>query len=242
VYSVPGASKTRLGNPQGDGGYVVLLSPGLRYDQLFSYGISNDVSFESAFARLFGPQSIHLYDHTIAKPPEDHPAFHFHKEGLAAAPAANMNTLEHHLQRDGRAGQTAFLKVDVEGAEYAAILAAPNNVFRRIPQIAIELHNVWPENPNILRLLKKMNRMYFVVHVHGNNYGCARESCGVPVPTVFEITFVNRNSVQSVEISDTVWPSEHDRPNNEMAPELDLRPFYSFRKITQQMTECAPKF
>lgn len=36
VYSVAGASQTRLGNPHGDGGYVVLVSPELRYDELFS--------------------------------------------------------------------------------------------------------------------------------------------------------------------------------------------------------------
>lgn len=228
VYSVAGASKTRLGNPHRDGGYVVLVSPGLRYNELFSYGISCDVSFELSFARSYGPQSMHLYDHTIAKLPQDHPTFVFHKEGLAASPAANMDTLEHHLHRDGRAGQTVFLKVDIEGAEYAAMLAAPDYLFRSIAQITIELHDVCPDNHRVLRLLEKLKRMYLIVHVHGNNYGGALEYCGIPVPKVLEITFVNRNAIQSFTISETVFPSEHDRPNNEMAPELDLRPFYSF--------------
>jgi hypothetical protein len=221
VYSINEGYKIRLGNDEGDGGYVIQYCPNIKYDCLFSYGVGGDVSFELAFLSFLKPDVAHLFDHTVTKLPNAHPQFRFHKEGMAARASEELDTLEHHLAYYGDGVRTAFLKMDIEGAEYASLSACPDQCFRRISQVILELHNIALENADVIKLLRKLNRQYLLMHVHANNFGEVRGYEGVCVPTVIEITMLNKRHCTGAAESREEFPTALDRPNDSKAPEIE---------------------
>ena len=82
---VPGVPFVRRGR-DGDGGYVQLDDLGTVH-AAYSIGIGSDVSWDVAMADL--GVEIWQYDHTIARPPQSHPKFHFQSIGLAATPSGD---------------------------------------------------------------------------------------------------------------------------------------------------------
>lgn len=64
-----------------------------------------------------------------------------------------------------------LLKMDVEGAEWDALMATPDDVLRRIDQIAMELHGV--NHSRYLAAIKRLRQHFYVVNFHVNNQSCA---------------------------------------------------------------------
>lgn len=80
--TVTNLEKVRVGNPSGDGGYV-LLDMFKAMTQAFSYGISDDATFEEDLADR--GMTIAMFDHTIDELPSHHERFVFVKQGLAGS-------------------------------------------------------------------------------------------------------------------------------------------------------------
>ena len=211
---------SRLGNPGGDGGYLI-ADDGLEFDVLVSYGILDDVSFELDFVRRYPNTQVHLFDHTIERLPEENPSFTFHRQGLGPGKTDQLDSLQSHLQAFATHARCIFLKIDVEGAEYESLLATPQRAFDRVQQIAIELHNVCWTNKHIIPLLQRLSRDFQVVHVHGNNSGGVLSVAGVAVPMVLEVTFLRRNSHRILSPPPTL-PHPLDRPNDPTKGDIKL--------------------
>mmetsp|Transcript_27071 Transcript_27071/g.85667 ORF Transcript_27071/g.85667 Transcript_27071/m.85667 type:complete len:261 (+) Transcript_27071:48-830(+) len=136
-----------------------------------------------------------LFDHTVPGPPKRHPHFAFRREALADKDAAGVcGTLASHL---GTLGGQVMLKMDVEGAEFAALLATPPEVLARFQQVCIELH--WLGRPSRggdfqtkALALERLNEHFVLLHVHGNSYGDLVEVAGCTLPDVLEALYVNR--------------------------------------------------
>jgi hypothetical protein len=74
----------------------------------------------------------------------------FHNECVAGATFTDpegrfFDTVANQLTRTGSAGRRIVLKMDIEGAEWDSLLNTPDEVLRRIDQIAIEMHGVEEE-------------------------------------------------------------------------------------------------
>ena len=63
VYTPP-ARKTRVGCPNGDGGYVVIDLPDAKYDVLIAGGVADQVEFEDTFLERW-KIPCYAYDGTI---------------------------------------------------------------------------------------------------------------------------------------------------------------------------------
>ena len=61
--------KRRIG-PKSDGGYVLLDKISKNVDNLFCFGVENNIDFEIDFNLKYKPRKIILYDHTIKKLPK----------------------------------------------------------------------------------------------------------------------------------------------------------------------------
>ena len=74
-------------------------------------------------------------------------------------------------------GEIDFLKLDIEGSEYAAILSSPVETLRRIQRIAMEFHPLYsPNAPQPRDLFDYFERAGFTptdVQDHGEGYGMA---------------------------------------------------------------------
>lgn len=101
-------------------------------------------------------------------------------------------------------GPDVFLKMDVEGAEYALV---PDliRLRNRIRCIVVEFH-AWDERvEEFNRAMGALTEHFAVVHVHGNNWGTVDGPSGFP--TTVELTMVSR-----VVLPKDLPPSAADYP------------------------------
>jgi len=238
VEVVDGA-KIRCGSAH-DGGYVFV--DGFNYDAFYSYGIGDNCDFEVGFLQL--PKNHHLisqcYDHSIPSfPSHNQDRICFHHQGISAKPSINIDTLDAHMMSNGDSLVTnAFLKMDIEGAEWSVLFQLDEGTLKRFKQIVIELHGLgdgtFSANMKTkVAVLKRLSNLFHVVHVHGNNYGHTVDIGGIAkVPWVLEVTYLRKSPEIRVASSKTNYPMPGlDSGNKPGQPDiqLDTFPFAPYR-------------
>jgi hypothetical protein len=184
-----GLRRIRFGN-SGDGGYV-LLDAGLdQVEAFYSYGISDDYSFDLGFGAATGARG-RLYDPTVDYPPEIAPGLSFYKTGLAC----NQGTISDHIESNGDGGKRMVLKVDTEGHEWIWLKETTREELCQFDQIVIELHGLCSESRHqeFAKSLEKLNRSFSLFHVHANNLSGLHEIQGCLIPDLLECSFVRRD-------------------------------------------------
>jgi len=190
--SVRGQKLVRIGRAS-DGGYVMLddFRPG---SAAYSFGIGTDVSWDQDMAGR--GYDVYMYDHTIERLPEDRPGFHFFRKGIAGTEQPpHLDTLAHYIQQNHQEGQQhMILKMDVEGAEWDALLACPEELLQAFDQIVLELHGMCSNASaqKRLRVLEKLDRTHAPVHAHANNWGNEYKIDGRWHTDAWEVTYANR--------------------------------------------------
>jgi len=222
-YAAVGMSKLRVGNPTGDGGYVMVDSfHGV--SAALSIGIGNDVSWDFDVASR--GIEIFQYDHTLSSPPSSHPKFHFQAIGVArnTSEDGRFRSLTTMVSEIPEAGDL-ILKMDVEGAEWSALSSNLKNILERFSQMVIEVH--WPFSGTSraklrrLRTLRKLNKTHRVVHLHANNYGDVASLEGVNIPNVIEITYLRKRGHHFVPAKEH-FPTILDIANEPSKSEISM--------------------
>ena len=222
---VPGVPFVRRGR-DGDGGYVQLDDLGTVH-AAYSIGIGSDVSWDVAMADL--GVEIWQYDHTIARPPQSHPKFHFQSIGLAATPSGDgtFRTLDSLVAENGHAQRNdLILKIDIEGGEWDVLGDMPTRLLEQFSQIVVEFHKLCRLNEaewvwRILAVLTHLHRTHQSVHVHANNWAGMVSIGGITLPNVIEVTYARRSDHAFVPCHRS-FPTGLDFPNNARWPDLDL--------------------
>lgn len=218
--------KRRVGGRE-DGGYVVWDSGGLLCDVLLSYGIGTNVDFEVELAEK--GVRVFSFDHTVPGLPRPHQCISFSREALSGNDVLGIaGTLQTHLCVVS-AMQRVVLKMDVEGAEFGAILATPQETLDRFDQICVEFH--WLGRPwrdgnfkSKALALERLNKHFVLLHVHGNRYGDVMDLAGCSVPDVLEALYVHRRVIgtQFRKSSTGIPSSELDCNNCAFLPDIAL--------------------
>jgi hypothetical protein len=216
--------KRRIG-PNRDGGYVLCDILGIARS-VMSYGISTEFSFDEEMAD--GGLGTFMFDHTIGRPHLKSSRMRFFQEGVAGtrSPDGRLDTIDGHISRFGIDVLNGILKMDVEGAEYAAILGASEQTLRKFSQIVFECHQL-PQikeerfRRTFVEVFSKLNRDFVIFHVHANNTdGPDPVSIeGLPVPRLLEVSMVRRDLVV-FRPSRTVYPTDLDFPNTKKMEKL----------------------
>lgn len=139
----------------------------------------------------------------------------------------NLKTLTDIMNENGHAdSDNLILKMDIEGAEWRALLDTPSSILFRFSQIVVEVHAVVSRCSGdaysvMVYFFKHMNKDHQIVHVHANNFGGVAIFGGVFVPDVFEITWVRRRDHEFSECF-KVFPTDLDMPNNPKFPDIFL--------------------
>lgn len=213
-----------------DGGYVllddILASDGIAY----SFGISDDVSWDYELAER--GYEVFQYDHTIENLPTIHPNFRFNKLGLCPSGQARsqMLSIDQMINRNGHAGKrNMILKIDIEGDEWEVLSAAPPDTLAQFDQIVIEYH--WLDRlyedsfyATARRALQNVRALFTPIHVHGNNHYDIKVLGGVPVPQLIEVTYVRQGIAKTAPCTRT-FPTDLDQPNKFDWPDLYLGSF-----------------
>jgi hypothetical protein len=197
-------------------------------DAAYSFGISNDVSWDLDIAKK--GIDVFMYDHTIKRLPLENEHFHFFKTGICGTSGedTNLKTFEEILTANGHmTNNNIILKIDVEGAEWEAFSKTSGEIIENFAQIAVEFHgvnNVYDENKfnTMLSVFEKLNTTHQVVHVHANNYGSIEIIGGVPLPNTFEVTYLRKRDNQ-FSSNHKCYPLQNlDMPNNPSIADLFL--------------------
>jgi hypothetical protein len=204
----------RFGNDH-DGGYLLCENLMRDVTSAYSYGIGGtdvwgcDVSKEYRLP-------VHQYDcFNVSEPICEGGDFIFHRECIGDKNIAFQNkcydTLNNQIIRNEDEKKRLVVKMDVEGAEWDAILATPDDVLNNIDQLIVEFHMghqaaINPESAKtgqiivefhkddlgkFIKVIKKLKNMFYLVHVHYNNSTCYNEISPFPA-WCFEVLFVNK--------------------------------------------------
>jgi hypothetical protein len=215
-------NKKRLG-PNEDGGYVVSEFLLENCSALFTYGVGHDTRYEEEFVRTYN-KPAYLFDHTLGWPGEfERDGMKFIPEGLGSA--ENCKDVFEHCERFNIT-EPIFLKVDVEGAEWQYFREVDVKKMKDLVMgFVMEIH--WLDSLDHRKYLAEIfNRLgpYFVLnHVHANSWGYNFEHNGMTIPSIMELSFVNRKYVTKVEVDNSDYPVEGlDHSNNPNVPDVKL--------------------
>ena len=229
-HRADGVAKRRFGG-NADGGYVMLDDFGDARTAI-SLGIGDDVSWDLDIADR-GLRVVQ-FDHTVDRPPREHPNFAFNRARIIASRAPRGSngtqgdvTLGDILARSDVADGTDIIaKIDIEGGEWDVLAQADSAALSRLRQVAIEFHDVpsftepsWRRTA--LAALAKLMSTHVCVHIHGNNWTPFTVIGGIPFPIGFEASFARRADHAFVPSAE-VFPTELDRPCNPKAADLYL--------------------
>ena len=117
----------------------------------------------------------------------------FHEVCLGDRPtqidSRSYDTLANQISSNGHGGKRLLVKIDVEGAEWDALSATPDEVLAQVDQLAIEFHGV--NEQRSLEVLRKLKRTFYVANLYFNNHECSPESAPLPA-RVYQILLVNK--------------------------------------------------
>jgi len=176
-----------------DGGYLMcenLIEP---LDAAYSYGVGRNDDWGCEVSRRYHVP-VHQYDcFDPARPTCEDGTFEFHDEcvGNRTGYTASrfFDTLENQIKKNGDTGRHVIIKMDIEGAEWDSLLAAPNELLASIPQIAMEMHGF--DDPKILEVLRKLKRNFYLVNLHFNNWSCTPKAAPLPA-WAYQTHWVNK--------------------------------------------------
>ncbi len=109
-----------------------------------------------------------------------------------------------------------MLQMDIEGAEFLAILTTPDSLLARFRIMVLEVHELdqlWDENffRFVSPAFDKLLRNHLCVHLHPNGSGGIDERQGVEIPRVIEMTFMRRDCAVVDGYAETFpHPLDHD--------------------------------
>jgi len=100
-----------------------------------------------------------------------------------------FDTLENQIRKNGDTGRHLIIKMDIEGGEWESLLTAPDELLASIPQFAMEMHGF--DDPRILEVLGKLNRNFYLVNLHFNNWSCTSRAAPLPA-WAYQVLWVNK--------------------------------------------------
>lgn len=184
-----------------DGGYLMCGNLLAGVQAAYSYGISGYDQWGCDIATRFNV-TTHQYDcFNLTQPLCAAGKTVFHAECVAARTFTEegrlFDSIANQMTKNGDASKQIVLKIDVEGAEWESLLAAPDEVLQRIDQLTVEFHwkhdghFKWYPADTYIALVQRLKQFFEVAHLHFNNAACAD---GLePFSTwAFEVLFVNK--------------------------------------------------
>ena len=208
-----------------DGGYLMcenLIEP---LDAGYSYGVGSNDDWGCEVSRRYHVP-VQQYDcFDPARPTCDGGTFVFHHECVGDRTGYSgsrfFDTLQNQIRRNGDTGRRLIIKMDIEGAEWDSLLAAPDDLLASIPQITMEMHGF--DDPKIVEALRKLKRNFYLVNLHFNNWSCTSRAAPLPA-WAYQTHWVNKRI--GVLDPDAPFPaplSPLNAPDSPTWPDCQLR-------------------
>ena len=176
-----------------DGGYLLCQNLIGDLGAGYSYGVGPNDEFGCDISTRYRVP-VHQYDcFDPARPACPTGRFVFHDECISDQKAhldgRAFDTLANQIAANGDAGKRLIVKIDTEGAEWAALMAAPEPVLETIDQLALELHGVNEER--FIATVRKLKQQFHLVNLNVNNMSCDPQTAPFP-GWAYQVLFVNK--------------------------------------------------
>jgi hypothetical protein len=212
----------RYGVPH-DGGYLMCENLMGTATGGYSYGIDGRDDWGCEVSKQL-KTTVHEYDcFNNIRPACDRGFLTFHDEcvgGTATRVEGRpYDTVPNQLARNKDGGKHLIVKMDIEGDEWATLLATPDSVLDLIDQLVIEFHQRPGQPQPIADTITKLKEHFYVAHFHANNYGC---SGGLEPFTSWanEVLLVNKKiGILDSSGRSPILPNTQDSPNNAEGPD-----------------------
>ena len=221
-----GEKLQRIG-PVHDGGY--LLPDNFEGIQaLYSPGVSDTLGFDLEIAER--GILCFLADGTVNQPLNMHPNMHFEKMMIGDGPADTYLSMDNWVARTAPPDGDLMLQMDIEGAEYEALLSSSRALLDRFRIIILELHGLdrylFGDARILLeRLMDNLLENHIICHVHPNNVCPPVNILGRVIPPIIELTLIRKDSFPNITGDEATYPHPLDAPN---VPNLPIRAFPPF--------------
>jgi hypothetical protein len=208
----------RIGGDQ-DGGYLIPNDlSGIKY--CFSPGV--DVTSDFEFD-LYNKFNIHSYlsDFSVNKPGIDCDGFTFQKKYLDSKTNVTKDTLSDWIRKENNDDEM-ILQMDIEGFEYDVLIETSSEVLKKFRIILIEFHwfdKIFSDNgfKTIKSIFDKLNKNFYIVHIHPNKCCGYSETKGIKIPNTIEYTFLRKDRVKYKKNS-RQFPHELDHDKDFILP------------------------
>jgi hypothetical protein len=200
----------------------LIEDPGAAY----SYGVGANDEWGCGISTRYRVP-VHQYDcYDPTRPACDTGQFVFHDECVGARREVEgtytFDTLANQIARNGDGGKRVIVKIDIEGAEWDALLATPDEVLAGIDQLPMELHlpkgDFGDDRAAFVHVIEKLKRHFHVVNVHFNNNTCSPQA--EPLPGwVFQVLLVNKRLGVVAAAGTAPAPSPLNAPDAPDKPE-----------------------
>jgi hypothetical protein len=208
-----------------DGGYLMCENLIESLDAAYSYGVGPNDDWACEVSRKYHVP-VHQYDcFDPARPTCNGATFVFHNECVSDRSGYResrfFDTLENQIRKNSDTGRRLIIKMDIEGAEWDSLLAAPDELLASIPQIAMEMHGF--DDPKIVDVLRKLKRNFYLVNLHFNNWSCTPKAAPLAA-WAYQVQWVNKRiGVPDPEAPFPAPMSPLNAPDSPTWPDCQLR-------------------
>jgi hypothetical protein len=206
-----------------DGGYLMCqnLIEGLQ--TAYSYGVGTNDDWGCDVSTRYGVP-VHQYDcFDPARPVCSTGTFVFHDECIGdhkeRVDSRIFDTLANQIAANGDTGKRMIVKIDIEGAEWDALMATPDALLEQIDQLPMELHGV--DDERFVRVIRKLKRTFYLVNLHVNNFSCSSKLAPFP-GWAYQVLFVNKRLAVVDRARGTPPPSPLNAPDAPRMPDCQV--------------------
>jgi hypothetical protein len=206
-----------------DGGYLMCANLLGNVKSAYSYGIGPADDWGCDVSQRYG-LTVHQYDcfsPPLAGCPNDRSVFHNECIGprRTMIESRAFDTLESQIAKNGDAGKALVVKMDIEGAELASLMATPAAVLDRFDQFAMEIHGTdrW-----FLAMIRKLKRTFYLVHLHYNNQACTILKSSPLPASAYQVLFVNKRIGVLDPTRQPTLPNPLDAPDYAMGRDCQI--------------------
>ena len=224
----------RLGNAH-DGGYLICENLMRDVKSAYSYGIEGRDEWGCDLSKRYN-LIVHQYDcFDTRRPVCANGKFVFHEECIGDKYFISDNkpfdSLKNQIIKNKDDKKKLIVKMDVEGAEWDAFWATPDEVLNNIDQLIVEFHGV--DQEKYIHVIQKLKKIFYLVNVHYNNFGCIDFIQPFPAPA-YEVLFVNKRiGIPNGNEPVPTTLSSLDSPNNPFKEDCQRCEEFHFKIIEE---------